>query len=589
MRPCLRKPRSSLSECETERPDGISIVRSGFAQSLHSERANRAGIAKAFVGAYAVGHRRWRMQKVISMQPILVNGSWQAAQSVDSFSAFDPTTGESLPESFPISGWSDCEAILQAADAAAIAMRQLAPPAIADFLDDYAAAIDQSADDVCRLAARETGLPFQPRLKDVELKRTTDQLRQAAAAARDGSWSMPTIDRPNQLRSYLAPVGPVVVFGPNNFPLAFNAIAGGDFAAAIAAGNPVIAKAHPSHPGTSRKLAELAAITLAGSSLPRAACQMLYHLPPEIGIRLVTDRRVGAVAFTGSKPSGLALKSACDAVGKPIYLEMSSLNPVVLLPGALRERGAEIAEQLFASCTAAAGQMCTSPGLVFVVSDPAASAFGGRVVQRFRESTPGTLLSPTVLKSLDENIQRVVASGADLVTGGRPIPGKRLAFENTLLRTSGWEFLKKSDAFQTEMFGTATLLVTAADSSELIAALQCLQASLTAAIYSSTAGADDSLYREVAGVLRPKVGRMMNDKMPTGVVVSPAMQHGGPFPATGHAGFTSVGIPASLRRFAMLQCFDHVREQRLPPTLRDQNPNGKMLRCIDGRWTTDNV
>lgn len=523
------------------------------------------------------------------MQLILADGVWRSAAATGTFSAFDPTNGQSLVEQFPISDWSDCDAMLEAASAAAVELRSMPVDRIANFLETYAAAIETSGDEICAIANRETGLPISPRLKDVELKRTTHQLLQAASAARDGSWSMPTIDKANELRSYFAPIGPVIAIGPNNFPFAFNGMAGGDFAAAIAAGNPVIAKGHPSHPGTTRKFAEIAAEVLAQSTLPAATCQLLYHVPPEVGLRWVSDRRVGAVSFTGSKAAGLALKSACDAAGIPIYLEMSSLNPVVILPGALRERPNEVADQLFASCTAAAGQMCTNPGLVFVVDDSAGQQFGDNVAQRFRESVPGTLLSPGVLKSLGENVNRIIAAGAVLATGGKPLEGKRLAFENTLLRITGQQFLDSSELFQTEMFGAATLLVMATNSSAIAGLIARMHGNLTGAIYSATDGTEENDYLRLAQLLRSKVGRLMNDKMPTGVVVSPAMQHGGPYPATGHPGFTAVGIPASLRRFAVLQCFDHVREDRLPPALRNKNPNGQMARFIDGHWTTESI
>lgn len=523
------------------------------------------------------------------MHPIFVNGAWRPADAVGSFSPFDPTAGKEIADPYPISGWPDCNAILDAASAAAQGLRNVSPESIAAFLEAYAAAIESAADDLCATAHRETGLPIVPRLKDVELKRTTNQLLQAARAARDRSWTMPTIDTANELRSCYAPIGPVVVIGPNNFPFAFNSVAGGDFASAIAAGNPVIAKGHPSHPGTTRKFMELAARTLAQANMPPSTCQLLYHVPPDVGLRLVSDRRVGAVSFTGSKASGLALKAACDASGIPIYLEMSSLNPVAILPGALRERSSEVADQLFASCTAAAGQMCTSPGLIFVVDGSAAEEFCQGIASRFREATPGTLLSPGVQKSLAENVERVTAAGADLVTGGKPLPGERLAFENTLLRITGRQFAEKPEAFQTEMFGAATLMVFATDTPEMAQLLSQLHGNLTGAIYSAGDGSEEQAYAQLASVLRPKVGRFMNDKMPTGVVVSPAMHHGGPYPATGHPGFTAVGIPASLRRFAVLQCYDHVREERLPAVLRDHNPDGRVARLIDGKWTNENV
>ena len=182
-------------------------------------------------------------------------------------------------------------------------------------------------------------LPGAPRLKDVELPRTTSQLRQAAAAAREGSWALPTIDTKLNIRSCLASIGPVWVFGPNNFPFAFNSVAGGDFAAAIAAGNPVIAKANTSHPGTTRRVAELAQQAAEKTEMPSGTVQLIYRTSHADGLRLVADARTGATGYTGSRHAGLALKAAADAAGKPIYLELSSINPVVILPGAICRAG----------------------------------------------------------------------------------------------------------------------------------------------------------------------------------------------------------------------------------------------------------
>jgi alpha-ketoglutaric semialdehyde dehydrogenase len=273
-----------------------------------------------------------------SSHPILIGGQWRPAHAVGTFRPENPATGEELPDQYPISGWADCNAALEAAAQAAPALRAAAPGRIADFLNRFAARIEQRAAEIVEMAHLETALPETPRLAGVELPRTTGQLRQAAAAAAEGSWALPTIDGKARIRSCYEPIGPVLVLGPNNFPFAYNCISGGDFATAIAAGNPVIGKAHPSHPGTSRLLAAEAEAALRESGLPPAAVQLIYNVSNEDGLRMVADRRLAAIGFTGSRAAGLKLKAAADAAGKPAYLEMSSLNPVVILPGALAER-----------------------------------------------------------------------------------------------------------------------------------------------------------------------------------------------------------------------------------------------------------
>ncbi len=525
----------------------------------------------------------------MAVEPVLIGGEWRAANASATFHADDPATGEALPEEFPVSSWTDCDATLDAATHAAKSLRTASPESLAEFLTRYAARIEARAGDLVEAAHRETALPKSPRLAGVELPRTTDQLRQAAAAARDGSWAMPTIDTQRNIRSHFAPLGPVWVFGPNNFPFAFNSVAGGDFATAIASGNPVIAKANPSHPRTTERLAEEAFLALAEAGLPRATVQLLYHFPYADGERLAADPRTGALAYTGSRHAGLKLKAAADRAGTPAYLELSSVNPVLILPGALAERGEALAGELTGSCLLAAGQFCTSPGLVLLFAGDPAERFLAAVEARLEAVAPTPLLSAGVLRSLGENVNGLRAAGAQLVCGGSPLPPPGFRYQNTLLRVDGETFLASPAELQREAFGNASLMVLLRDAEQAAQVLEQIEGNLTASIYSDTSGADDALYNQLAPILRARVGRLLNDKMPTGVAVSPAMNHGGPFPATGHPGFTSVGIPASLRRFAALHCYDNVPARRLPAALQDANPNGRMWRLIDGAWTQADV
>jgi NADP-dependent aldehyde dehydrogenase len=522
-------------------------------------------------------------------QPVLIAGQWRAARAASSFHAENPATGEPQPDEYAVSAWEDVDAALQAATEAMPALRATPPEALARFLARYAERIEGRAEEIVSLAHLETALPRSPRLADVELPRTTNQLRQAAQAAIEGSWALPTIDTKLNIRSYYAPLGPVWVFGPNNFPLAFNSAAGGDFAAAIAAGNPVIAKANTSHPGTTRLLAEEAHLAAKETGLPAALVQLIYRTSHADGERLVADPRTGATGYTGSRSAGLKLKAAADAAGKPIYLELSSVNPVVVLPGALAERGDKIAEEFTASCLLGTGQFCTNPGLVVLLEGDTTERFVGAVKQRFEAAAVTPLLSSSVQRSLAGSMKVLQEAGARIVTGGAPAAGPGYRFANTLLRVDGSRFVVEPEQLQTEAFGNATLMVVAKDAREAEAVLDSLEGNLTGSFYTETHGADDALHDRLAPRLRGRVGRILNDKMPTGVAVTPAMNHGGPYPATGHPGFTAVGIPASMRRFGMLQCFDAVRPSRLPPPLRDKNPNGTMWRLIDGGWSRGDV
>ncbi|MGN6627387.1 MAG: aldehyde dehydrogenase family protein, partial [Tepidisphaeraceae bacterium] len=515
-----------------------------------------------------------------SARPVLIGGQWRASQCVETFRAVNPRTGQVHDDAYPVSCWPDLDAALAAAASAGHRLRTSPDAAdrIGAFLDAYATALEANAEALVAAASFETGLPATPRLKDVELPRTTGQLRQAAAAARDGSWKRPVIDTKAGLRSCLEPIGPVLVIGPNNFPFAFNGIAGGDFAAAIAAGNPVIAKAHPLHPTTSRLLAEAAHIAATNAGLPLGTVQMLYHLSPSDGLRMVRDPRLSAVAFTGGRHAGLKLKAAADAAGKPFFGEMSSINPTVLLPGALIDNADGIAEQFAASVQMGTGQFCTKPGLVLLTKGQPAERFIETAAAKLSSANPGVLFSAGGQAALRSAIRTLQAAGATLVAGGEPVDDAGCSVQNTLLRCTAKQFLGNPTTFQTEAFGNASMVVIADDADQLLAVLNTLEGNLTGSIYSAPSGADDDAYDAVAEVLRPKVGRLINDKMPTGVAVSPAQNHGGPYPATSQSHFTAVGIPASLLRFTQLASYDNVRAHRLPPCLQNVNPTGVMWR-----------
>jgi 2,5-dioxopentanoate dehydrogenase len=528
----------------------------------------------------------------MTTHPILLNGVWTPAQApAGVFHAANPATKEPLSEhAFPISEWADLEALLAAGHAAAANLAKAQPEQIALFLERYAAEIERRSEVLIESAHLETGLPKEPRLAKIEMPRTLNQLRLAAAAARDGSWRNAVIDPVNGLRSVHSPLGgPVIVFGPNNFPFAFNGIAGGDFCAAIAAGNPVIAKAHPAHPNTTRLLAEAALAALKTTDLPAATIQLFYQTSHENGLKLVAHPHTAATGFTGSRPGGLALKTAADAAGKPIYLELSSVNPVVILAGALQERGEAIANELHQSCAAGAGQFCTKPGLALVEDSPLAAEFLAKLSALFAATPAGILLAESGPTNLVKTVARLRKNGATLLQGGQLAETGAFAFQPTLLSVDAVTFLKNPAALQSEAFGTVCLVVKVPNNAVLEQCLNQLEGNLTGCIYSHTTGADDATYRAIEPILRTKVGRLLNDKMPTGVAVSAAMNHGGPYPATGHPGFSAVGVPVSLGRFTALHCYDNVRHERLPAILKNTNPTGSTWRFIDGAWSQGDV
>jgi len=526
----------------------------------------------------------------MDVQPIYIGGQWRQSNYLDVFQATNPRTGAKLPDYFPISGWEDLREALEKALQVVPELASSGPEKIAGFLEKFAQLIEEKKDIISQIASLETGLPQKPRFSDVELPRTTDQLRQAAAVVREKSWCQATIDTKKNIRSKYGPLGgAVLVIGPNNFPLAFNAMAGGDMAAALAAGNPILAKAHPLHPKTTQLLAQAAAQALEESQLPPGSIQLIYHFRPEDGLKAIAHPAIAAVGFTGSRSTGLAIKEAAEKAGKLAYLEMSSINPVFLLPGAIQERGESIAQEFFSSCLLGNGQFCTNPGFVILLEGKETQEFINRCVKLFQASDPVYLLSEQIKINLAKGIKDCLASGAQLLCGGYPLEGPGFRFAPTLLLVQGEIYLPKPQVFQREMFGPVSLLVLGQDEEQVAKIAISLEGNLTASFYTHSQGKDEALYQQLEPIIRLKVGRLLNDKMPTGVAVTPAMMHGGPYPATGHPGFSSVGFPASILRFAARHGYDQVPQHRLPPELQDKNPTGHMWRYIDGQWTQASI
>lgn len=516
-------------------------------------------------------------------EPVLIAGTWRPAAHVDGYRAIDPTSGAIRDAVWPVSGWSDVEAALDAARDAAATLSALPGDTIARFLEHYAARLESRGGELVALSHAETGLATKPRLADVELPRTLDQLRQAAAAAREGTWRMAMIDSRRNIRSAAFGLGTVVVFPPANFPLAYGAVTGGDFAAAIAAGNPVIAKAHPGHPSVSRLAAEEAIHAVRETGLPPATVQLLHGLPPADGERLVADPRVGATGFTGSQEAGRKLFVAAATAGRVIWVEMGSINPVVLLPGALAERGEEIADELTASVTGSAGQFCTKPGVVFLVDDAAGKAFVAFVAERFRKVGAQVLLGPGGRDRLVAAIERLRNAGARVVAGGNG-GDDSCRHTATLLEVTGGQFAASPSSLLVEAFGNATVLVRCGSLAELATAVDGVRGSLAASLYAAQNGSDDASCASVAERLVARSGRIVENRMPTGLSVTPPMQHGGPWPSAGPPFFSAVGMPWTILRFARRICFDGWSQERLPECLRDAVPAGRPWRFIDDAW-----
>jgi NADP-dependent aldehyde dehydrogenase len=509
------------------------------------------------------------------------------------FNAIDPTSGQALDPAFYEASDEEAGRAIEAAADAFDDFGGRSPADRACFLDAIADRIEELGDALIDRATVETGLPAARIMG--ERARTCGQLRQFAAVVREGSWVDARIDtalperdpapRPD-LRRMLKPIGPVVVFGASNFPLAFST-AGGDTASAFAAGCPVVVKAHPAHPGTGE---------LVGRAIVRAAetCGLpggvfsLVHGGPDTGIALVEHASTAAVAFTGSHRAGRALFDAANRRSNPIpaFAEMSSVNPVFLLPGAVRERSRDIAQGLLASFTLGVGQFCTKPGLVFAVRGPDTDALLEALAEAARGAPSGTMLTAGIRNAFEtqrnallaiEGVTEVARASSAAATGAT-------ASGPLVAMTDAKEFLANA-VLAAEVFGPLTLVILTEDIEEMCACADALQGQLTATLH----GTDRDL--EGAGTLIAAAerfaGRLVVNGFPTGVEVSPAMHHGGPYPATTDVRFTSVGTAAILR-FARPVCYQGFAEHLLPVELRNANPAG-ILRTVNGELTRDAV
>jgi len=515
---------------------------------------------------------------------------YQYKDGSKTFRAIDPSMGKELEGDFQIASIEDVDKALALAEKAFAVYRNIAKDTKAAFLLDIAAEINAIGDQLIDRAVAESGLP-QARLQG-ERGRTTGQLTLFANLVKEGSWVEATIDsalpdrqpaaRPD-IRKMLVPMGPAVVFGASNFPLAFS-VAGGDTASALAAGCPVIVKAHPAHPGTSALVAEAIKKAAQKNNLPEGVFSMLFDDGYAIGEALVKHPKTKIVTFTGSFKGGTALVKLAQQrqLPIPVFAEMGSINPTIILPEAIENRYQQIAEHYAASITLGAGQFCTNPGLLIAVDSPATGKFKEALGVAIAKIAPSTMLT----SGIHHNFEKL--SAGVLSEQGVEVLGKSASENGTksnqavplVAEVSAVDFLKNPKLSE-EVFGPFSLLVVAASVVELEQVIEALPGQLTASV---VADAEDLLsYKEPINSLVNIAGRVILNNVPTGVEVVPSMQHGGPYPATSDGRFTSVGTGA-IKRFVRPVAFQNWAPDLLPPELKDANPLG-IWRSVDGVFT----
>ncbi|WP_434987712.1 aldehyde dehydrogenase (NADP(+)) [Xanthomonas melonis] len=500
------------------------------------------------------------------------------------FQGLDAASGDALQPVFASASAQDLEQACALAHAAFDAYRETTLEVRAGFLESIAEQILALGDALIERAMRESGLP-RARLEG-ERGRTVGQLRLFANVVREGSWLQARIDpaMPQRtplpradLRQRHIALGPVAVFGASNFPLAFS-VAGGDTASALAAGCPVVVKAHGAHPGTSELVGRAIQAAVAQCGLPEGVFSLLFDAGIGIGAQLVADSRIKAVGFTGSRAGGMALVKIAAARREPIpvYAEMSAINPVYLLPQALQARAPALGKAFVGSLTLGAGQFCTNPGLLLAIDSPALDAFVASVTQTLQEVAPAAMLTAGIGQAYAQGVQRLsehpqvatLARGAAADTGRCPA---------ALFGTDADAFLA-DEALQAEVFGASSLLVRCKDIAQLRALSERLEGQLTATLHMDDG--DTELASALLPVLERKAGRILVNDWPTGVEVCHAMVHGGPFPATSDSRSTSVGTLA-IDRFLRPVCYQDLPAALLPAAVAHDNPLG-LWRRVDG-------
>jgi 2,5-dioxopentanoate dehydrogenase len=513
-----------------------------------------------------------------------IAGSAEAGTG-EKFQAMDPVAGAELS---PAYGEASREQVARACEAAALAAPEFAgslPKQRAELLRAIADGLNALGDGLVERVQAETGLPA-PRVQG-ERARTVMQLQQFASLLDDGAWVDARIDHGDpgrapmpkpDLRRMLVPLGPVAVFGASNFPLAYS-VAGGDTASALAAGCPVVVKGHPAHPGTSEMVGRVIRDAVEACKLPAGTFSLLHGRSPETGGALVTHAAMQAVGFTGSHSGGRALfdQAADRHQPIPVFAEMGSANPLVVLPKAMATRGTQVAEQVVASALMAQGQFCTSPGLLLWLSGDGEEEFVATLRDKLCSAAPGPAVHPSIRQSYERAMETLRTLPVEVESApSSEAPG--VADICPALVRATPDAVLQHERLRSEIYGPAVLAVACSSSAEMQAVIESLEGHLTATVHGD--GEDFGGHEAVLAALRTKVGRLIANGVPTGVEVSSAMVHGGPYPAATDPRFSAVGI-TSIQRWVRPACWQDWPQDQLPPELRDGNPRG-IVRLVNG-------
>lgn len=522
--------------------------------------------------------------QIIAQQYINANGK--------SFYASNPTTGEQLPTAFYEASAEEIDRAVTQAEEAFTVYRKKSDREKADFLERIGEEIMALGDALIERCMQETGLP-QGRLQG-ERGRTVNQLKLFAELLRDGSWVDARIDTAipdrqplpkSDIRQMQIAVGPVGVFGASNFPFAFS-VAGGDTASALAAGCTIVVKGHPAHPGTSEMVGRAITKAVEATDMPKGTFSLVQGQTIEVGMGIVQHPLIKAVGFTGSFRGGKALFDAANQRKEPIpvYAEMGSINPVFVLPGALRERGEQLAQGWVGSLTLGAGQFCTNPGVLVSMESEESSRFLKTAEQQLSEVTTGAMLTDRIGEAYTEGAKKISQTEGVKTVGQSKRSEAVTSAEGFIFSTSTQNFLEHAELSE-EVFGPSSLHISANSHDDLLQIANKLEGHLTATLQATEE--DIQEYADLIAILERKVGRLLINGFPTGVEVCHSMVHGGPYPATTDARTTSVGTLA-IKRFCRPVCYQDFPQFALPEALKNENPL-HIFRLINGKFTQEAI
>ncbi|NLT70362.1 MAG: aldehyde dehydrogenase (NADP(+)) [Verrucomicrobiaceae bacterium] len=521
-------------------------------------------------------------------------GNRESSESSETFSAANPALGTTLEPRYHEATESEIDAAVSLATSAFDPFRRRLAEARADFLDAIANEVLALGDELLDRASAETGHPL-PRCAS-ERDRVVLHTRQFAELVREGSWVDARIDLPDptrrplpkpDVRSLMQPVGPIAIFGASNFPIAISVL-GADTMSAFAAGCPVVIKAHPGHPGTCELAARAVLRAAAATRMPEGVFSLLHGKSHAVGTALVRHPGLAAAAFTGSLAGGRALFQIANArpIPIPLYAEMGSVNPVFMLPGALKARSASIADSFVTALTTGVGQFCTNPGLVLGLESEEWSDFSEKARKNVASWSPATMLHAGIHGAYESGIAALLQRESVELLGrsAREADPAKCEAAAYLFRTTQQGLLGDPTLFE-ELFGPVSTLVGCGSPEDMIAIAETLDGSLSATIHGAETDLAD--YAGLVEVLQRKAGRLIFNGYPVGIEVCHSMHHGGPYPATTHSHFTSIGTRA-IRRFIRPVCYQDWPDAMLPIELQNANPRG-VWRMLNGQKTRDGV